>query len=301
MTVPESPPLQPPKKKASPVGLVFGFLFWVVVPLALGWLLSGYALPRPAVGLIRLTYDIYPFTANYISQQIDEARLDPRIKAVVVQLDSPGGEVSATQTIFFDLQKLRREMPVACSIDSIAASGAYYSAMACDPVYAKPSSTVGNVGVWGYFPSSIGVNDTILASGPFKLTASNEAEFLREIEGIKQEFLATVVSQRGERLQIAPADLSQGLAYPGREAQRLGLIDSLGSQSDALDKAAEMAGIVDFEVIDLEARVIEKFYGGQNPYYYYESWVGRADPVTKERILPPGIYLLYDVRLRRTP
>lgn len=291
----------PTPQRSNPFRRVLSLLFWIVLPLVGGLILSGYAIPAPAIGIVRVTTDIYGFSASFLSQQIQEARTNPRIRAVVVQIDSPGGEVTATQTMFFELQSLRQQMPVVSSIDGTATSGAFYAAMATDPVFAKPSSTVGNVGVWGYFPTALGVNDVVLASGPFKLTATNGDEFLREIEGVKQEFLATVASQRGERLKISSVDLSTGLAYPGREAQALGLVDFLGSQYDAEQKAAEMAGIAHYEVIDLEQLVVEKYYGGENPLYYYQPWAGKADPQTGERSLSPGLYLLYDVRLRRQP
>ncbi|MCH7589141.1 MAG: S49 family peptidase, partial [Chloroflexi bacterium] len=187
-----------------------------IASLLLGWLLAPTLVPQPAVGIIRLNTDIWADSVELVMAQIESARQDPIIKAVVLQLDSPGGEVAATQTLYLELQSLRREMPVVSSIDGMAASGGFYVAMATDPIYAKPSSTVGNVGVWGFIPPDLAVNEVILASGPFKLTASNRAEFLRAIEGIKQEFLAAVVSQRGERLNISLVDLSQGLAYSGR-------------------------------------------------------------------------------------
>ena len=279
-------------------------LLWGVTSLLVGWLLARTLVPQPAVGVIRLNTDIWADSASLdsvelVMAQIEAARQDPIIKAVVLQLDSPGGEVAATQTLYLELQSLRREMPVVSSIDGMAASGGFYVAMATDPIYAKPSSTVGNVGVWGFIPRDLGVNEVILASGPFKLTASNRAEFLRAIEGIKQEFLATVVSQRGERLDISLVDLSQGLAYSGRQSLHLGLIDHLGSQTEAVAAAAELAHIVHYEVIDLQARVIDELFGGNDPYL--ETWVSAADPVTGGRILPPGAYLLYDVRLGGIP
>jgi protease-4 len=246
-----------------------------------------------------LNIEIYPFSAEFINQEIAEARANPRIKAIIVQIDSPGGEVTATQTIYLELQKLRREMPVVGSIDSMAASGAFYAAMATDPIYAKPSSTVGNVGVWGYFPSELGVNDVVLASGPFKLTASNTEEFLRGIESIKQEFLATVISQRGARMKITDIELSKGLAYSGRDSVNLGLIDALGSQTEAIEEAATQAGITHYEVIDLEAAVVSKYYSEDNPLLS-NLWIAKADPLTGQRDLPPGAYLLYDARLGST-
>jgi protease-4 len=286
-------------KKVSWLRIIVNLLLCFALPLTGGFFLSRHVIPTPAVGIIRLNVEIYSFSADYVNQQIAEARANPHIKAVVVQIDSPGGEVTATQTIFLELQKLRREMPVVGSIDSIAASGAFYAAMATDPVFAKPSSTVGNVGVWGYFPSELGVNDVVLASGPFKLTASNTEEFLRGIDSIKQEFLATVISQRGARLKITAIDLSQGLAYSGRDSLNLGLIDTLGSQTEAIEKAAKLAGIAHYQIVDLEAVVSNKYYSELEPLLSNE-WIAKADPLTGQRDLPPGAYLLYDARLGST-
>ena len=134
-------------------------LFWVVAPLLIGaWLAQGLV-AQPAVGIIRLNTDIWSGSAQFVIWQIEEAREDPSIKAVVLQLDSPGGEVVATQSVYLELQNLRQEMPVVSSLGGMATSGAYYMAMATDPVYAKPSSSVGNVGVWGYIPPDVGVNE----------------------------------------------------------------------------------------------------------------------------------------------
>lgn len=274
-------------------------LLWGVAPLLVGlWLAQGLV-PQPAVGIIRLRTEIWGASAQLVMAEIKEARDDPRIKAVVLQLDSPGGEVAPSQALYLEVQNLRREMPVVGSIDGMAASGALYVAMATDPIYAKPSSSVGNVGVWGFIPPDVGVNETILASGPFKLTASNRDEFLRHIEGIKQEFLETVFSQRGERLKISRADLSQGLIYSGRDSLGLGLIDQLGSQTEAIHAAADLAGIAHYDVIDLEALVIDELT--EDAEALGEPWVGAADPVTGRRVLPPGAYLLYDIRLGGTP
>lgn len=276
------------------------FLFWGVAPLLIGLWLAQNLVPQPAVGIVRLYGDIYWESADFLMAQLEEARSDPSIKAVVVQLDSPGGEVAASQQLYLELQTLRRQMPVVGCIESIAASGAFYVAMAADPVYARPSSTVGNVGVWGYIPPDLGVNDVILASGPFKLTASNRDEFLRSIEGIRLEFLETVFSQRGDRIKLSRVELSQGLAYAGREAQHLGLIDYVGSETDALRTAAQQAGIAHYEVVDLAARVIADLTE-QNQSAELEPWVGAADPVTRRRVLPPGAYLLYDMQLGGAP
>lgn len=277
---------------------VGSILLFGLAPLLVGLWLAQILVPQPAVGIIRLDTDIYAESADLVLAQIEEARADPTIEAVVVKIDSPGGEVAATQMLYLELQTLRQEVPVVGSIDGVAASGAFYTAMATDPIYAKPSSTVGNVGVWGFIPPDLGVNEIILASGPFKLTASNRDEFLRWIEGIRLEFLETVFSQRGERLNVSRVELSQGLAYQGREAARLGLIDGLGSESEAIRAAAQQAGIAHYQVIDLQERVIDELLEEESEL---EPWVGAADPLTGRRILPPGAYLLYDIQLGGAP
>ena len=227
------------------------------------------------------------------------------VREIVLWVDSPGGEVVASQSIYLELLELRKEMPVVGSIENLAASGGYYAALATDPIFARPSSTVGNVGAWSSTPLDLPVNENILATGPFKLSATNIEAFTRDLEGIKLEFLATVQAHRGSRLNLSPVDLSQGLAYSGREAQQLGLIDFLGSDTDAVAKAAELAKIKGYEVIDMWEILLERYSeeasaeeSAMVPSFFSQTWVGAADPITSERQLPPGIYLLYDVRLR---
>ena len=270
-----------------------------IIAFLIGLWAAYYWVTPPAVGIIHLNSDIYSWSAEFVSLQIEEARENPQIKAVVFQIDSPGGVVTPTQELYLELLELRRMMPVVSSIDGLAASGGYYLAMGTDPIFAKPSSTIGNVGVWGYAPIEYGVNDVILASGPFKLTASNRSEFLLEIESIKQEFLFTVLNSRGDRLVISLEDLSQGLTYLGRQALELGLIDELGGQTEAIERAAELAHIGNYEVIDLETVVIERLL--EEEVSLQDSWIGAADELTGNRILPPGIYLLYDVRFGGAP
>lgn len=284
---------QPPAE----VRLFGSALFLVLLPLLVGLWLAPRLVSVPAVGLIRLETDIWRGSAAFVQAQVDAAREDDRVRAVVFIVDSPGGEVAASQAIYLEVLKLREEMPVVASVEGLAASGGYYAVLATDPIYVKPSSTVGNIGVWSFVPEEIGVNDQVLASGPFKLTASNRDAFLRQIEGIKQEFLVTVDAHRGERLVISPADLAQGLAYQGREALELGLVDHLGGRQEAIETAATLAGLANYEILDLGQRVIEEANEGAAS----ETWIGAPDPVSGGRTLPPGAYLLYDPRLGGAP
>lgn len=272
-----------------------GLFIWIAIPIIFGVWIAQTVVPTPAVGIVRLNTGLSWSSADFIKQQIDLARSEPQIKAIVFSIDSPGGGVTSTQYLFLELQNLRETMPVVGSIDSMAASGGYYIAMATDPIFAKPSSTVGNIGVWGYAPPDLAVNDLVLASGPFKLTASNQAEFLREIEGIKREFLATVRTSRGDRLELANEEILQGLAYLGREAAEIGLIDYLGSETDAVAEAARQAGITNYEIIDLETLLLQRLFGSVPPFF--EAWVHSISPLSEGFALPPGAYMLYDRQL----
>lgn len=312
-----------PKTPPNPFKPIFTLVFWVLLPLGIGLWLSSQYVAAPAVGLIHLETDIWAGSAEFFKMQLAEVRADDRVKAVVVIIDSPGGEVAPTQDMYFELVSLQQQMPVVGSINSIAASGGYYLSLATDPVYAKPNSTVGNVGVWGFVPSNIGVNEVVLASGPFKLTASNNDEFLRNIERIKQEFLQSTANGRGDRLVISLSELSQGLAYSGRTAVEFGMIDHLGSQTDAIAMAAELAGIQNYDVIDMQTVILDRLFeesasavrpgyeqpkqaefvdplmAPDNPVspWFLAPWLAAADPATGLRALPPGVYLLYDVRI----
>jgi hypothetical protein len=139
---------------------------------------------------------------------------------------------------------------------------------------------------------------------------------------------------RGDRLNLTVSEISQGFAYPGRLAVQYGLIDKLASQADAVAEAARQAGLDEYDVIDLEKIVVDRILAsrangspvaspsklvlspseetgaptaplsesgdsslGSGIPWFFKPWLGAADPLTGQRNLPPGIYLLYDVRL----
>lgn len=261
--------------------------------IGLAWWLAGLLMPEPAVGIVNVSGSIWTGSLEWFRIQMDIARDDPQVKALVVQINSPGGSVASTQSLYLELMELRRTMPVVVSIDSVAASGGYYAAMAGDPIYAKPSSNVGNVGAWAQIPPESSVNDNILQTGPFKLTGSNRAEFEQSLQAVKAEFLATVLTQRGDRLTLSAAEISQGLIYDGREAAELGLIDAIGSRSEALDVAAEQAGLARYEVIDLGERALDEMDLSETE----ASALQESLTFTKAISRTYEIFLLYDARL----
>ncbi len=261
--------------------------------IGLAWWLSGRLVPQPAIGIMNVSGSIWTGSLEWFRVQMDIARDDPQIRALVVQIDSPGGSVASTQALYLELLELRRTMPVVVSIDSVAASGGYYAAMAGDPIYAKPSSSVGNVGAWAQIPPESSVNDNILQTGPFKLTGSNRTEFERSLQAVKAEFLATVLTQRGDRLQVSPAEISQGLIYDGREAAALGLIDAIGSRSEALAVAVEQAGLTRYEVVDLGEQAFEEMDLSETEVSALKTSLTFTEAISQTY----EIFLLYDPRL----
>ncbi|MDD3824951.1 MAG: S49 family peptidase [Anaerolineae bacterium] len=229
----------------------------LLVLLAAGVLLSFFLLPAPQVAVVRVEGDIWGSYATVLRDALDQVAQDRAVRAVVLDISSPGGEVTASEDLYYQVLALRRERPVVASIGEMAASGAYYLAAAADTIYAKPGSTVGNIGVISILPDPDVVDEKIITSGPFKLSGGSHMDAIRQIEMLKQTFLAAILAQRGDRLQVAPEVLSEGNVYVGLRAQQMGLVDEIGSRSDAIRAAARLAGLRRYEVVDLTPELPE--------------------------------------------
>jgi len=262
-------------------------LLWLALPLALGLLVASL-IPQPAVGLITLNQAINASSARDLITQIDYARNHPEIRAVVLVLDSPGGTVADTESVYLELLKLRQTRPLVASINSMAASGAYYLTAAADYAIARPTSDVGNIGVIGYEPSTPSIFEDIISTGPYKLFGSPRDASMRQIEMIKQGFYGAVKAGRGAKLTAGPDVILSGQIWPGAEALKLGLIDALGAQSDAVEKAASLAHVSNYRIVDLAVSS-----GLQPPLTAYGFFAQTTDGVTLPYPRQPGIYLLY--------
>ena len=258
---------------------------WVALPLVVGILIAS-AIPKPVIGVIRLDDAIYAASARDMIVQINYAIDRSEVRAVVLALDSPGGTVVDTEAVYMELSRLRARKPVVTSVNAMSASGAYYLSVNTDFIYAKPSSLVGNVGVIGYLPPTPFIYEDIISTGPYKLWGAPRDSDMREIEMVKQSFYQAVTLGRGDRLKIGSETLLRGEIWTGIESLSLGIIDALGTESDAVQKAAELAHIAHFETIDL--RLVA---GGQNAYssFFIQSPEGIILPYPNEA----GNYMLY--------
>ncbi|MBI5253594.1 MAG: S49 family peptidase, partial [Euryarchaeota archaeon] len=137
------------------------------------------------------------------------------------------------------------------SIDSIGASGAYYAAVASNYIYAKPTSIVGSVGVVTKLPAPEKVDEDTITTGPFKEMGASRRDWVYQASMVGESFQQAVLLQRKDKLKMSKEELARGEIYIGTLGHRYGLIDEIGSTSDAIEKAAELAGIANYKVIDI--------------------------------------------------
>jgi protease-4 len=192
---------------------------------------------------------------------------DDSIKAVVLRIDSPGGSMLASEVIRREIDALREAgKPVIASMSSTAASGGYYIAMDADEIWANPATLTGSIGVFTVFPTlerTLGkVGVTVDGVGTTSL-----AEALRVDRTLKPEaseilqlavdnaysiFIGHVASAREKSVEEIDA-IAQGRVWAGKDAAQNGLVDKLGNYRDALNSAAERAGLgADYKVEYIE-------------------------------------------------
>ena len=279
-------------RMTSPLRLLVLFILLIVFPLLLGLYLAPKAVPKPKIGIVRLTYEIDSFTADLFKQQMAYVRNDPAFKGVVVIINSPGGTASDSEEMFLEMLNTRQQMPVVASIDFIAASGAYFTAVGADEIYAKSSAFVGNIGVIGLLPEGVFIEDDVLTTGPYKYFGATRDGEVRSIETLKFAFLNAVQTGRGDRLNANPEFLSRGEGFDGIRAMELGLIDGIASTQDATDRVAALAGIKNYETVEIFDLVFHPYdvfllaYRPQQQLDMERLWAQPTD-------LAPGYYYRY--------
>ncbi len=207
-------------------------------------------------------------SADYICNLLEQARNDYTIKAVILRIDSPGGEVVAADRIYRAILETRKDgIPVVAQMESLAASGGYYIAAGCDYIIAHPMTTTGSIGVimsalkYHDLMLKIGVQSENYTSGRMKdmlsgarPTTPEERLLVQEhIDRVYDEFVKIVAEGRKELTveQIKGTEIGDGRIFLGTQAKELKLVDDVGYNADAEAKAAELAGIEDYQVIAL--------------------------------------------------
>ncbi len=284
--------------------------------------------PSPARDKI-LMIDVEGTISTYVSQglfareknlpgaiysRLERAAGDPAIKAVILRLDTPGGEVTASDIIYHQILKFKADThkPVLGLMMGLAASGGYYIAVACDYIIAHPSTLTGSIGVISIFPdvhdlmAKVGVKVNVIksaeakdAGSPFRdMTIEEKKIFQGIIDEYFEGFLAVVAAGRKDK--ISADDLrriADGRVYTAPQALRLKLIDEVGYYEDAYRKTLSLAGIK-------RAKVVTYTYFSKSTTNVYAGRLGDFSPLDKTVLeatlaaLKSGFYYLW---LPRTP
>ena len=237
-------------------------LLMIGLGVAGGILIFVFVFPgTPKIGVIEIPFTVITDrSTQLITEQLDYARQDDSIKAVVINLSSPGGGAAASERLYLETEKLAAEKPVVIVMGGLVASGGYMMAMGATHTYAQTSSLVGNVGVVSFQDPLVPALDSerVLITGPYKRSGFSRTEWFETLEDLKESFAGIVVSERGDRLLISKDELTEGRIYSGMESVRLGMTDELGGYSDALAKASELAGISRYGLVDINLEVFKE-------------------------------------------
>ena len=248
-------------------------------------------------------------TVDRFVAQLDKASDDPRVRAVVVRVNSPGGTVAASETIYNEINRFRARTgkPVIASFAEIAAGGGYYIALGCDEIVAQPSTITGSVGVIiqtfnvSRGMSMIGVEGRAVTSrankdiaNPFEPADESHYEIL---QGLVDEFYDSFRARVVEARPIRESDLDRvtdGRVFTGATAHELGLVDRVGGIREAFESAQTIAGI--------EGASLVKYHreGAKPSTPYARAAFGAPEPRGEETPigwltsrLRPGAYYLW--------
>jgi protease-4 len=198
--------------------------------------------------------DVHMSGGHTISDTIDRLAEDPRIRVIVLRIDSPGGAVMASDQIWRAVRRAREKKPVLASMGDVAASGGYYAACAADEIWASPSTITGSIGIFygkvdvGLLAARFGVGIETEKRGAhagadsmFRPFSDEERAALSEKLRIwYRQFLSRV--SEGRKMPIEKVDaVARGRVYSGDAAQGLGLVDKLGGFGSVLMRAREIA------------------------------------------------------------
>jgi protease-4 len=216
----------------------------------------------PSSGLFAREGDLL----SQIYYRLDKASEDPLVQGIILRLDTPGGEVTASDIIYNEIMKFKQKTkrPVVGLMMGTAASGGYYIASACNYIIAHPSTITGSIGVISIFPSvqelltKIGVKMSVIKSGEMKdsgsslrdLTEEEKKVFQGIIDELYQNFLDVVYKSRKNSISLEELKkMADGRVYTAQQALKLKLIDEIGYFDRALEKALSLASLRQAKVI----------------------------------------------------
>jgi protease-4 len=229
-------------------------LVWFAVS---GYSADGFSIPgQDKIGLVEITGPIY--SSAPVIQQLEDLGGRSDVQALVLRIDSPGGSVVAAQEVYRELQKIRERdgLVILTSMGNVAASGAYYIACASDVIMASPGTITGSIGViasWTQYDELLRwamLKNVVIKSGELKdagnpareLTAGERAYHQALVNELHGQFVDAVAESRGLTVEDV-LQFSDGRVVTGHQALELELVDEIGNLSDAVERAAQLAGL----------------------------------------------------------
>ncbi|QCI26745.1 signal peptide peptidase SppA [Buchnera aphidicola (Thelaxes californica)] len=206
------------------------------------------------------TYDA--IDTSSIATKIHDAGNNPDVKAIVIRLNSPGGEVDSSEIIRQEMiQAKKNGKPIVISMGDIAASGGYWIASAGDFIFANNHTITGSIGIFsilhnlqkslnaiGIFQENLSTSE-MLNFSPYSPLSPFLKNFMQLNLDLNYEQFIKIVAESRHKTEKYIDNISQGKIWNGKQAQSIGLIDKIGDFDDAINKAAEIAKIKDFEII----------------------------------------------------
>lgn len=262
-----APPPLPRKSRKGPFFfgaltgclLVLGVLFFFAVIAAMaGGDAADVSFAAEKVAVIPIEGEI--MEARETLDALKKHAANDTVKAIVIRINSPGGAIAPSQEIYSAIRRTRADSkkPIVASMDSVAASGGYYIAAACDQIVANPGTITGSIGVilqwfntkeliqWAKLkPETITSGPLKDAGSPFReLTESERQYFQSIVTQLHSQFVRDVAKGRSAKLKPEEvARIADGRVFTGEQALELKLVDELGSIDDAVRTAGRLAGI----------------------------------------------------------
>lgn len=217
-------------------------------------------------GLLMPRYDKVELLVN----RIRAARQDERVRGIILEVDSPGGAVTPSDEIYHALKQFRQsrdDRRVIFFTRDMAASGAYYAAMASDWIVAEPTAIVGSIGVliqtlnWRELSERLGVRDTTIKSGetkdllnPFREVSEDEWGILQDLVDSMYRRFARIVREARGFDEATMKRIADGRVFTAEDALKEGMIDEIGYWDDVVQRTAEMFGEPSVKIIRYERR-----------------------------------------------
>ncbi len=202
--------------------------------------------------------------SDKITKALDDAAANDKVKAIVLRVNSPGGQVTASEIMTNAVMRAKQKKPVIVSMGDVAASAGYEISCNANYIVAEPTTITGSIGVFATIPEIGGTlkrflgitTDTVMTntnSSSMSITRPLSPVALellqRNVEDFYKVFVDRVAKGRGLRNEYVDS-IARGRVWTGRDALKLGLVDALGGLEDAIGIAADSAGITNYETVD---------------------------------------------------